>query len=186
MLKGSALGPGGNLARKSLVVLQFAVLIGLLVAAIVIYRQHIYATRDALRVDADQMLILRSPCRPSVVEMSYEHCRACGVPRFAPAKPCSTERLSGIPGCGTALRLPIDSTSLDFGVFGLCGIKPLAGSLPTDDQRNPSPMPNASQVVINETAARRFGFKTPAAAIGQPLPLADEEVPAGLAEMTTR
>lgn len=176
VLKGSALDPGGDLARKSLVVLQFAVMIGLLIAAIVIYRQHIYATRGALRVDTDQMLILRSPCRPSVLN----ELRALPGVRGAD---CSTEALLDRASFLNARLqdgnvLAIDITALDFGVFGLYGIKPLAGRLPTDDQNDLGPMQNASQIVINESAARSFGFKTPAAAIGQRPPLVGGEAEA--------
>jgi putative ABC transport system permease protein len=169
VLKGSVLGPGGDLARKSLVVLQFAVLIGLLIAALVIYRQRSYATHDALRVDTDQMLILRSPCRAALLNQL----RALAGVRGAY---CSDEALLDREAFSNA-RLPdgtalaVDTTSLDFGVFALYGIKALAGELPGED-RNNVPAQNASHVVINETAARRFGFRTPAAAIGQALPLA--------------
>lgn len=171
VIKGAVMRAGGELARKSLVVLQFAVLIALLVAAIVIYRQRIYATHDALRVDTDQMLILRSPCRPAVLN------ELRGLPGVRGAY-CSSEALLDRSAFSN-LRLQdggvlaIDTASLEFGVFGLYGIKPLAGRLPTEDQNDLGPMQNASQIVINETAARLFGFKTPAAAIGQPLPLAD-------------
>jgi len=173
VLKGSAPGPGGDLARKSLVVLQFAVLIGLLIGATVIYRQHLYATRAALRVETDQMLLLRSPCRPAVLN----ELRALPGVRGAN---CSTEPwLDRRSFLNARLQdggmLAIDSTALDFGVFGLYGIKPLAGRLPTDDQNNLGPMQNASQIVINESAARSFGFKTPAAAIGQRPPFVGGE-----------
>jgi putative ABC transport system permease protein len=182
VLKGSALGPGGDLARKSLVVLQFAVLIGLLIAAMVIYRQRIYATHDALRVDTDQILILRSPCRPSLLN----ELRALPGVRGAD---CSTEALLDRASfLNSQLHdgsvLAIDTTALDFGVFGLYGIKPLAGRLPTDDQNNPGPRQNASQIVINETAARSFGFKTPAAAIGERPPLM--ALPGGEAEASSQ
>ena len=168
VLKGSVLGPGGDLARKSLVVMQFAVLIGLLIGATVIYRQHLYATRAALRVETDQMLILRSPCRPPVLN----ELRALPGVRGAN---CSTEpwldRRSFLNArLQDGSMLAIDITALDFGVFDLYGIKPLAGRLPTDDQNNFGPMQNASQIAINESAARSFGFKTPAAAIGLPPP----------------
>lgn len=174
-LKGSVLGSGGDLARKSLVVLQFAVLIGLLAAAVVIYRQRIYATHEALRVDTDQIFILRSPCRPALLNelraLPGVRGTYCSAEALLDRAAFSNFRLRD----GSALA--VDTTLLDFGVFGLYGIKPLAGTLP-DDRNDHGPMQNASQVVINETAAHRFGFETPAAAIGQPLPLAGPEAEA--------
>jgi putative ABC transport system permease protein len=173
VLKGSALGPGGDLARKSLVVMQFAVLIGLLIGATVIYRQHLYATRATLRVDTDQMLILRSPCRPVVLN----ELRALPGVRGAN---CATEPwLDRRSFLNARLQdgsvLAIDSTALDFGVFELYGIKPLAGRLPPDDQDSLGPTQNAAQIVINESAARIFGFGTPAAAIGRRPPFVGGE-----------
>jgi putative ABC transport system permease protein len=169
VLKGSALSPGGDLTRKSLVVLQFAVLIGLLIAAVVIYRQLIYVTHDALRVDTDQMLILRAPCKPALLN----ELRALSGVRGAE---CSSEALlDRATFINSRLRdgrvLAVDITPLDFGIFGLYGIKPAAGRLPTDEKIHLGPTQNASQIVINETAVRSFGFTTAAAAIGQPLRL---------------
>jgi hypothetical protein len=56
---------GGAAARQSLVALQFAILIGLLIAAAVVYQQRRFATQDALRIKADQILIIRSACNAS-------------------------------------------------------------------------------------------------------------------------
>jgi putative ABC transport system permease protein len=67
VLKGSVLRSGGAFARQALVVLQFAILIGLILASGVIYRQSIYATHDALRVNTDQVLIIRSTCKPALI-----------------------------------------------------------------------------------------------------------------------
>jgi putative ABC transport system permease protein len=171
VLRGSLLGSSGALPRKALVILQFSVLIGLMLAATVIYRQCLYATHDALRVNTDQILIVRSPCKPSLVT----ELRALPGVRGAY---CSAESLLD-RGTFSNVRLTdgtplaIDEIAVEFGVFDLYGIKPLAGALPTEGPSETGPGQNASQVVINETAARRFGFKSPAAAIGEPLPLSD-------------
>jgi putative ABC transport system permease protein len=171
VLKGSVLHSDGALARQALVVLQFAILIGLVLTATVIYRQCIFATRDALRVDADQMLILRSPCRSALVN----GLRA--LPGVRGAYCSSTALLDRAGFYNSRLRdgtpLAIDTTALEFDAFGLYGIKPVAGVLPTQESNGTDPVQSALHVVINETAVRRFGFASPAAAIGQPLPLTD-------------
>jgi putative ABC transport system permease protein len=171
VLRGSLLGSSGALPRKALVILQFTVLIGLMLAATVIYRQCLYATHDALRVNTDQMLIVRSPCKPSLVT----ELRALPGVRGAY---CSAESLLDRGTFSNArlidgTPLAIDTIAVEFGVFDLYGIKPLAGVLPAEGPSETGPGQNASQVVINETAARRFGFNSPAAAIGNPLPLSD-------------
>ena len=167
VLKGSALQPEGSaIARQSLVVVQFAILVGLILAASVIYRQCIYATREALRVDTDQVLLIRSACKQALLT----ELRA--LPGVSGAH-CSSQALLGrAMFLNVRLRdgspLAVDVAPTDFGAFSLYGIKPVAGSLPADGfARSPQ------HVVINETAARRFGFRSPAAAIGQPLPLAE-------------
>lgn len=165
VLKGSVLRSGGAFARQALVVLQFAILIGLIVAASVIYRQCVYVTRDALRANTDRVLLIRATCKPALLN----ELRALPGVRGAY---CSSEALLDRAAFGNVrLRdgtpLAIDETSLDFGAFGLYGIRPIAGKLPMNDM---VPAQNASDVVINETAVRRLGFTSPSAAIGQLLP----------------
>src|SRR3984893_8592436 len=171
VLRGSLLGSSGALPRKALVILQFTVLIGLMLAATVIYRQCLYATHDALRVNTDQILIVRSPCKPSLVTelraLPGVRGAYCSAESLLDRGTFSNARLTD----GTPLA--IDATAVEFGVFGLYGIKPLAGALPAEGPSKMGPGQNASQGVINETAARRFGFKSPAAAIGEPLPLSE-------------
>jgi len=168
VLKGSVLRSGGAFARQALVVLQFAILIGLIVAASVIYRQCVYVTRDALRANTEQVLLIRATCKPALLnELRVLH----GVREAY----CSSEALLNREAFGNFLLrdgtpLAIDETSLDFGAFGLYGIRPVAGKFPTHDMAGTGPAQNASEVVINETAVRRLGFTSPSAAIGQLLP----------------
>ena len=172
VLKGVLRYAGGSVARQSLVVLQFAILIGLILTAAVIYRQCLYARRDALRVDVDQMLIIRSPCKAVLLN----ELRA--LPGVRGAQCSSHDLLDRAGFLNVRLRdgssLAIDGVALEFGAFGLYGIKPLAGVLPLDERQDGTgPSQTERHIVINETAARRFGFAAPAAAIGEPLPLTD-------------
>jgi putative ABC transport system permease protein len=173
VLKGSVIRSGGALARQALVVLQFAILIGLLLAAAVIYQQRIYATREALRLDTDQMLIMRASCRPALLN------ELRSLPGVRGAYCASSALLDRAAFSNTRLRdgtpLAIDVTALDFGTFGLYGITPLAGTFATHGQSEGERAASAWQVVINEAAARRFGFASPLAAVGQSLPLADAQ-----------
>lgn len=167
VLKGSALQSGGSaMARQSLVVLQFAILIGLILAASVIYRQCIYATRDALRVDTDQVLLIRSTCKQALLNelralpgIRGAHCSSQAL--LDRAMFLNARLTDGSP-------LAIDVAPTDFGAFSLYGIEPVAGRLPSDGLAQ-----RPQHVVINETAARRFGFRSPADAIGRALPLAE-------------
>jgi putative ABC transport system permease protein len=179
-LKGSVLESGGARARQLLVVLQFAILIGLILTATVMYRQCIYATRDALHVDTDQILIVRSLCRSALLNQLR------ALPGVRGAFCSSTALLDRGMFYNSRLRngtpVALDVAALEFDAFGLYGIKPVSGVLPTREPSGTGPQQRAFHMVINETAARRLGFTSPAAAIGQPLPLSD--VAQQLAEMT--
>ena len=167
VLKGSVFPPGGStFARQSLVVVQFAILIGLVLAASVIYRQCIYATREALRVDTDEVLLIRSTCKQALLNelrvVPGVRAADCSSQAFLDRTEfLNVRRRDGSP-------LAIDVAPTDFGVFSLYGVKPVAGILPADGFAQ-----RPEHVVINETAARRFGFRSPSEAIGQPLPLAE-------------
>ena len=167
VLKGSVLPAGSSsVARQSLVVVQFAILIALLLAASVIYRQCVYATREALRVDTDQVLLIRSPCKEALLN----ELRA--LPAILGAQCSSRAFLDRAEFLNARLRdgspLAFDVAPTDFGVFALYRIKPVAGTLPP-----PGFTRSSQHLVINETAARRFGFRSAADAVGQSLPLAE-------------
>ena len=59
-MKGNGAVHGGGWTRHGLVVVQFAILIGLIFATTVIQRQTAFALRDALRIDKDQVLLIQS------------------------------------------------------------------------------------------------------------------------------
>jgi putative ABC transport system permease protein len=79
VLKGGA-GQSRNarLLRQALVTLQFAILVGLMIASGVVYLQRHFATEEALRVDTDQMLLVRSACNPAFAGWP-DRPRACSV-----------------------------------------------------------------------------------------------------------
>ncbi len=57
-----------NVVRQILVTLQFAVLIGLMIVAGVVWQQREFAMTEALRFNADQMLIIRGECRSALID----------------------------------------------------------------------------------------------------------------------
>jgi putative ABC transport system permease protein len=183
VLRGRVSGPAGNFARLVLVSAQFAILIGLIIAAGVVYEQRAYATHEALRVDADQVLIIRARCTQAL----EDRLRALhGVNAVV----CSDEALlTGSAFSNFRLRdgstLAIDMHAAEIGIFALYSLRPVAGSfrLRTVDglaQQGPSGF------VINETAVRRLGFPSAQAAIGQPVPVSGgSQLPAGLITAVT-
>ncbi len=151
-----------GLFRQLLVALQFAILIGLMIAAGVVYEQRHYATEDALRVDTDQMLLVHSSCNPSFVNQVQALPGVRGVA-------CSTGGLLGdsqfmTAGDRTGIAQLVFVAPVGPSLFELYGVKPLAGKL--------SGSADGIHYVINETAARQLGFAHPGDAIGFSLPAA--------------
>jgi putative ABC transport system permease protein len=152
---------GGGMSRQTLVTLQFAVLIGLMIAAGVVYLQRRFATQDALRVDGDQILLLHAPCGEALVNRLQT---LPGVRGLA----CSDALLDGPgPFNGHYFGLTTDRTGtqqmLSYmyvtpSLFDVFGIKTIAGRVASG--------PDAVSYVINETAARRLGFSQSADAVG--------------------
>jgi putative ABC transport system permease protein len=115
----------GIAVRRILTGAQFAALCGLIVAASVIYQQREYATHDALRRQTDQMLMIRSSCRPALL---VELRRLPGVRGAA----CSGNALLDGQMFGN-FRLRDGSTAaIDIvpagpGLLALYGLEPVAG-----------------------------------------------------------
>ena len=165
---------GGGLMRSALVTGQFAILIGLIIATFVVHQQRLFAMREALRMDIDQVLTVTAQCpRAFVAETS----KLPGVRSVS----CSSESLlrgnTFFPTEWKGGQVMTDIVWALPSIFVLYGVRPLAGTLST---LPPEGQEVVSRVVINEAAVRAFGFASPSAAIGQALP-----VPGGAADDPT-
>jgi putative ABC transport system permease protein len=168
---------GASRVWQALVVLQFAALIGLMIAAGVVYRQKLFATRNTLRVPSDQVLLIQSPCNSA---FKSEIQRMPGVRGVG----CSSESILAdqsfdnvrLPD-GSALALSL--MEIDHGVLELYGLQPLAGRfLPDTTQTGSTDSAEAREplrLVINQTAVRALGFASPAVAIGRSLTLSGRD-----------
>ena len=162
VLRGvTARSRGAQVTRQVLVTLQFTLLVTLIVSAAVVYKQRTFAMQDALRVKTDEHLMIRAPCRPA---LKSEIGALSGVRGVACA---GNSLLTGASFDNFRLK---DGTERAFGavavddrLFALYGFRPVAGRFFTaaDLARTDHP------IVINETAVRRLGYASPAAAIGE-------------------
>jgi putative ABC transport system permease protein len=164
---GQSRAPG--LMRQILVMAQFAVLIGLIIAAVVVYQQRQFATQDALRVDANQILLINSPCNSAFTSPLRALAGVRGVA-------CSSSNLVDHGGINVWLvndkvgvpqllyRIVAQPT-----LFDLYGIKPVAGRT--------SGSTGSTYYVVNETAARHLGFAKPADVVGHEGPVYDSKPP---------
>jgi putative ABC transport system permease protein len=168
VVKGAAVrGSGGERVRQSLVTLQFAILIGLLIAAGVAYQQLAYATHGVLRLDTDQMLVVRTPCNAA---FETELRKLAGIQGVA----CASDAFLEQPFLGglrlrDGTRTEANYVQVQPGLLELLGLKPTSGRLfsPLDPAPSPAAENGGGPMVLNQTAVRRLGFTTAGAAVGQ-------------------
>jgi putative ABC transport system permease protein len=174
VLKGGpvAMGPSGAIVRHALVIAQFAVLVALILSTTTIFRQTMFALRDATRMNKDGVVMLfASPCtdtlRDAIAAVPGVRSAACASP--AAVGLSSSVEMVNFQG----RKVMLQYVPIDFGYFETYGVKPVAGRLlrrgqPGDDgalltAETPPP------ILINEAAVREFGLKSAQAAIGRPI-----------------
>jgi putative ABC transport system permease protein len=170
VLKGGPVASvGGGGVRQALVIAQFTVLIVLILTAVTIARQTLYALNEGMRLEKDQTLFVFS--QPCSATLRDELRRLPGVK----AAGCSSAEAMNLStshddASVEGRRLNISRAPIDFGFFEVFGIKPVAGRL--FDERRPADAamdnPDSYQpVILNETAVRRLGFRSPQDAVGK-------------------
>jgi putative ABC transport system permease protein len=160
-----------SLLRQTLVTTQFAILIGLIVASAVVYQQRRFSMQDALRFDADHVVLVEAACPTGFVQevaaQSGVRAVSCSGPEWTTGQRFAFLNIK-------EQRIPVDFVSALPSMFPLYGIAPLAGSfdgIPADGEGT------VSRIAINETAMRRFGFASAEDAIGQQIPIPDSAKP---------
>ncbi len=175
VLRGTNFVSGGAALRQGLVALQFALLIALAICAGVVYRQREFAMRDALRLNHDQVLAIYAPGPhssafadelrhlPGVRSVTRSSLGFLGSAGFIQAIAIGTLRTKA------GEEISLNMVRVDFDLFDFYGIAPLAGKLPAAGGGSPR-ITDLDYVVLNETAARKFGFAVPAQALGKSVP----------------
>lgn len=169
---GSAGVTGSGGVRHALVVVQSAILIGLLLATAIIYQQTRYAMGEGLRLDKDQVLLIETsiekPCNNALKDeiRRLENVSAAACSFMAPFA-------NGISNSARAAErdgVMLFSSPIDFDFFEVYGLEPLAGRLFSMQRADSAGSENSSMaapLVINETAVRKLGFSSNQAAIQQ-------------------
>ncbi|HEY6621807.1 MAG TPA: ABC transporter permease [Steroidobacteraceae bacterium] len=175
VLKGTLVqGATGGIVRRTLVALQFAIMIGLGIAAATIWRQTLFSLNNQLRVDGSSILLVDDACGASARAFRDRLATVSGVAAAACAGDAALHNGGMIVSAqihGSAAS-PMVSGAVDFGALEFYGLRPLAGRffdhnhgddgllVEGDAAGNPS-------VVINETAMRKLGLSSPYQAIGK-------------------
>ena len=169
---------GSGLLRSALVVLQFAISIGLGIATLVVFTQIHYARQIDLGFDRHNLVVISGaePLTPSARDTLAQTIAAdpaiegVTASRLTPFDGSTLVAPAVLPGGVQQFTVRNDNVDPDF--LKVYGIKLLAGRDLTrgqgqdrfPDQNNDDPNASAN-ILITATAARLFGY-TPASAIG--------------------
>lgn len=185
-LKGTPVqGAAGELARKALVTLQFAIMIGLVVTTVTLWRQTLFSLNDRLRVDGSKNLIIVGACdRPmaagpalAIDPAGHAFRELVAALPGVEATTCTSTETLGNDGETTPAQMAgrppvlLNRAYVDFGGLEFLGLKPLAGRFFMQgrggDALSKTGSNRSGAVVLNESAARALGFASPAAAVGR-------------------
>ena len=174
VLKGwTAKIQGGNFIRNILVVIQFVIFMTMIIAAAIISQQRNFAVAQAMRLDTDQMLLVRTDDKTGCPVVFKLEARilpgvggvACSDYQFLGYG--SNTNSSGIKHNGEQLNA--EFIWLEPGIFSLYGIKPLAGSLAGTSPSGDWGAGDQGHFVLNQAAIRKLGFPSAQEAIGLPV-----------------
>jgi putative ABC transport system permease protein len=175
VLKGTlSHGVSGGIVRRSLVTLQFAIMIGLGVITVTIWRQTLFSLDNQLRVDGSSILLIDNACDPSGRAFQDRVAALSGVAAAA----CANEAALHDGGMIVSARIqggpdvPMVSGVVDYNALEFYGLQPLAGRFFDRDHGDDGRLVEGDttgnpSIVVNETAMRKLGFTSPAEAVGQ-------------------
>ncbi|TMJ20260.1 MAG: FtsX-like permease family protein [Alphaproteobacteria bacterium] len=186
--KSSAEAQGSGILRNVLVVAQFAVSIGLIICTAVVYAQTVYARtvdpgyhRDGL-IQIENLGRRQLETRADSIAEEMSHVPGViSVGRSGIGVATDNNNNTGVQVPGQPEPANIGNYSVDVGFMPTMGIQLVAGRMfdenrPGDDSTMPYPSTPEQQramaarginVVINELAAHRMGFRNPADAVGK-------------------
>jgi putative ABC transport system permease protein len=140
---------------------------------LVVQRQIGFALNEGLRFDKEQLLAIKTSCQGAFLD---EVRRLPGVRAAACSDSMPLQRLVTVGEAfgpdGTYVSIRNDAIAP--GLMEMLGVHPLAGRFfspdhPEESQNRRRDSDFAGPIIINETALRRFHFRSPQAALGQVL-----------------
>jgi putative ABC transport system permease protein len=191
--KSTAEAEGSGLLRNVLVVAQFAVSIGLIICTAVVWAQNSYARNMDPGFRRGGLIQIENLGRRQLLERSdtiAEQMRrvpgVVSVGRTGIGVGTSNNSNTGVQVAGQAEPVNIGTYSIDPQFFETMGIELVAGRLfdenrpadrivlafPPTAESQRALVARGANVVINELAARRMGFRNPADAVGKTIQVA--------------
>jgi putative ABC transport system permease protein len=203
--KSAAETPGSGRLRSALVIGQFAVSIGLIICTAIIYAQTVYARTVDPGYKRDHILQVEELSRMKLIPLGEtirdQVKRVPGVDsagRTTIGVATSNANNTGVMVPGNPDPVSIGSYTVDTGLKDAMGLQMVAGrwfddkqamddstlSFPLKDPEQAALAARGANVVINELAAKRLGFKNPADAIGKQFKAGLTESKFGLTPIT--
>ncbi|MBX3561023.1 MAG: ABC transporter permease [Sphingomonas sp.] len=186
--KSSAEAAGSGRLRNALVIGQFAVSIGLIICTVVVYAQTVHARTVDPGFQRDGLIQIQNLGRRQLLDRSDAVAREIArVPGVAAVGRSGIGVATG-SSSNAGVQVPGQTEPVSIGIYGVdpaffetMGIERLAGRLfderrPADDidlPINSSPeqeralVARGANIVINELAALRLGFRSPEEAVGK-------------------
>lgn len=160
-----------NLLRKSLVVGQFAMSAGLIIATLVVFKQLRFMQNKELGYDRDYVVTLPMFTRleEKFPAMREEFLRQPGVLNAGRSSQIPTERLlnsfgqARVGSSKEPIGMGLQFVTVDFDFMSTLGIPLVAGRSFTREH----PGDSTQAYLLNETAAINLGWKNPSDAVGQ-------------------
>ncbi|MHB1207935.1 MAG: ABC transporter permease [Rhodospirillaceae bacterium] len=179
----SAAAEGSGRLRTALVVIQFAISIGLLICTAVVYGQTLYAKTMNLGFDPRNLMVVRTPNQKSADDvlrtLREEVAKLPGVTAatISGATPPDTNNNNNIvevPGRPSPTPILLEQKSVDYDFFTTFKVPLLAGRY-FDEAHGGDDFPHetdaqvrtGANIIINEKALGVLGFSSPQEAVGQ-------------------
>jgi len=169
VLKGKfATGTRGILLRKTLVVSQFTISIGLIIATIIVYNQMNFMRNQDLGFSKDQMIVMDT--YGDAAKDAFKQSLA-GLPNVKSVATSSSVPGGGNPGAYSEIEnkkgdlqiANLDLYFVDFDYINQFKIKMVAGRGFSRDFATDT----TQAMVLNEAAVKMFGYTSPQQAIGK-------------------
>ena len=173
----SAAAEGSGRLRTALVVIQFAISIGLLICTAVVYGQTLYAKTMNLGFDPRNLMVVRTPNQKSADDvlrtLREEVAKLPGVTAvtISGATPPDTNNNNNIvevPGRPSPTPILLEQKSVDYDFFATFKVPLLAGRY-LDEGHGGDDLPhetdaqvrNGANIIINQRALGVLGFSSP-------------------------
>ena len=178
----SAAAEGSGRLRTVLVVIQFAISIGLLICTAVVYSQTLYAKSMNLGYEPKGLMVVRTPSARAVGILETLRQQAAKLPGVTaasiaasiPTDDNNNNTVVEVPGRPSPTPILLEQKSIDYDFFTTFKIPLLAGRYLDQDhggddypKEMDAQVKNGANIVINERALGRLGFATPQEALGQ-------------------